>query len=120
MSILDQETNVEEGNGHGTTIAGLIGSQSQLTNLDGIAPNLELYSLKVLDNNGFGYYSDIIEGLEWAIENDINIVNMSFGGNKYSEILEILVNTANNQGLLLVASVGNNGETLSFVSLNPS
>ncbi len=71
---------------------------------------MELYSAKVLDKNGVGKYSDIIEGLEWALEEDVNIVNMSFGGANNSQILENIINKANKEGVLLISSVGNNGE----------
>lgn len=75
----------------------------------GVAPDVKLYVGKVLDQNGSGQYSDIIEGIEWAIEEDINIINMSFGGIKGSEILKNVIDKAYDQGVLMISSVGNEG-----------
>ncbi|EAR66244.1 extracellular alkaline serine protease [Bacillus sp. NRRL B-14911] len=109
-SFIDSEPSTEDENGHGTTVASLIASSYEKTGLKGIAPDVELYSAKVLNKDGIGKYSDIIEGLEWALENNVNIVNMSFGGTNNSKILENVINGANKAGVLLISSVGNNGE----------
>lgn len=73
----------------------------------GVAPNVSLYALKALSNTGSGYISDIIAGIDWSITNKMDIINMSFGSSSSSKALEKAVNTAYNNGLLIVAAAGN-------------
>jgi subtilisin len=68
-----------------------------------------LYAVKVLDNSGSGSYAGIAEGIEWAVNNGMDIINMSLGGSSDSSILEEWCNTAYNSGLLVVAAAGNSG-----------
>ncbi|MCB8965296.1 MAG: S8 family serine peptidase [Ardenticatenaceae bacterium] len=68
--------------GHGTMMASLIGNETQFDGKYlGIAPETNLVDVRVLDANGQGEYSDIIEGLDWILQNkdtyDIRIVNLS-------------------------------------------
>lgn len=72
--------------GHGTSVAGIIALTGKVTGLKGINPNVQLYSVKVLDNNNMAPISRIIEAIYWCIDNDIDIINMSFGTPHYSVI----------------------------------
>ncbi|OPL07636.1 MAG: hypothetical protein AVO33_04475, partial [delta proteobacterium ML8_F1] len=94
---------------HGTHVAGTIAAAVNNEGVVGIAPEIGLYAIKVLNDSGNGSYSDIIEGIEWAIENDIHILNMSLGGQEYSDALKTAVDEAYSEGLLLVAAAGNRG-----------
>ena len=98
--------------GHGTSVAGIIASTGKVTGLKGINPNVQLYSVKVLDNNNMAPISRIIEAIYWCIDNDIDIINMSFGTPHYSVILEKAIKDAYEKNILMIASSGNekNGE----------
>ncbi|MFC5405720.1 S8 family serine peptidase [Cohnella soli] len=85
-------------NNHGTYIASIVNHTS---------PNAELYDLEVLDKDGKGSYSKVIEAIEWAISNKMDIVQMSFGGQTYSRALAEAVTLAEQNGILLVAAAGN-------------
>jgi serine protease AprX len=69
--------------GHGTHVAGIIGGSGADGAVLGVAPEVEFVSLKVLDGQGAGYVSDVIDAVEWAIVNrgryGIDIVNLSLG-----------------------------------------
>ena len=104
----------DDDNGHGTAIAGVISAKKDEKGLIGLAPNCELYAVKILDKNGEGYYSDIIKGIEWAIDHKVDIIVMSFGGTDYSCILEEVVVKANEKGALLVAAAGNTGKEVEY------
>lgn len=71
-------TTVMDGNGHGTHVAGTIGGRTY-----GVAKGINLIAVRILDNNGSGYYSDIIAGLDWATQHHTTrpaVGNMSLGG----------------------------------------
>ncbi|MDU9694087.1 S8 family peptidase [Priestia aryabhattai] len=109
ISLLDYTTSYNDDNGHGTHIAGIIGALDNDRGVVGVAPDVDLYSVKALDNEGNGKYSTIIKGLDWAIENHIQIVSMSIGGTQESKAFQKATRLAYNKGVLLVASAGNKG-----------
>jgi hypothetical protein len=109
-------------NGHGTHVAGSISALNNEMGVIGVAPEAEIYSLKVLDRNGSGSYSNVIQAIEWAIDNQINIISMSFGGNATSQSFQEAIKKANEQGILLIAAAGNAGsgtETVTYPALYP-
>ncbi len=100
----------EDNTGHGTAIAGIIGSvKDGNTKVEGINTNAEIYSIKVMDCDNTAPVSRIIEGIYRAIEYDVDIINMSFGTTYNSEALHKAVSDAYKEGILLVAAAGNRG-----------
>lgn len=95
-------------NGHGSHCAGIVAAENNDIGVVGVAPEANLWAVKVLNDRGSGYVSDIIQGLEWCAEKEIEVASMSFGGG-YSQSLEDACNTANAAGVLLVAAAGNEG-----------
>ena len=109
----EENSNGEDCTGHGTSVCSIIGQDSDEEGTRGVAgdeENVELYSVKVLDAYNQGPVSRIAEGIQWCIDHDIDIINMSFGTDSYSACLEDMVQKAANAGILMVASVGNGGE----------
>ena len=96
--------------GHGTNAAGVIAAAKNEDGIIGIAPNVSLYSIRVLDEDNEAPISRVIAGVEWAIENDIDVLNMSFGTLNYSSLLYQSIRRAYDSGMVLVASAGNTGE----------
>lgn len=107
-------------NGHGTHISGIIGGSGSASDgrYQGIAPECNLISVKVLDHKGNGYASDVLAGLRWIRENKerygIRIVNISVGsftkkGMSENSALVKGVNAAWDDGLIVVVAAGNNG-----------
>lgn len=97
-------------NGHGTHVAGIIAASNNDSGVVGVAPNAKIYALKILNSTGSGYTSAIIQALDWAINNGVNIVNLSFGTVNYpgTSLEDALIN-AEAKGLTIIASAGNNG-----------
>ncbi|MGW8847550.1 S8 family serine peptidase [Streptomyces xiamenensis] len=100
--------------GHGTHVASTVagtGAHSGGT-YTGVAPGAEIISAKVLDDNGGGWESDIIEGMEWAVDQGADIISMSLGGPAGFEIdpMEEAVNrlSAESDALFIIAA-GNSG-----------
>lgn len=109
VSFVPEEATFDDLNGHGTHVAGILAALQDDHGLVGVAPNVDLYAVKVLNKNGVGSYSQLIEGLEWAVDNHIDIVSMSLAGHEDSEALKNAVQDAVNQGVLLVSAAGNEG-----------
>lgn len=93
--------------GHGSSVAGIIAAEDNEVGITGINPNVQLYSARVLDENNVAPTSRVIEAIYWAIEQDVNIINMSFGMKEDSEALHNAIKDAYNAGILLVAAAGN-------------
>ena len=79
--------------GHGTGIAGIISGNGE-TGIHGVNPHAEVYSVKVLDGENKAPLSRIIKGIYWCIEEEMDIINMSFGTPVYSKVLEQAVKDA--------------------------
>ena len=110
ISFAGYTQNFRDDNGHGTHVAGTIAANNNKLGIIGMAPEAEIYAVKVLNQNGSGNYSSIIAALEWAINNDIDIINMSFGGYEYSVALREAIQSAVDAGIIIVAAAGNKGE----------
>ncbi len=73
----------DDRSGHGTHVAGIIGAANNGVGVVGVAPGTPLWSVKVFDDYGVSWLSQLIAGLEWVAENarakGIKVANMSFG-----------------------------------------
>ncbi len=110
-NFVNKTTNPMDDNGHGTHVSGTIAALNNDIGVIGVAPETNLYSIKVLDANGSGYMSDVIAGIQWSVDNGMKIVNMSLGSSVSSRSLKNACDTAYNSGLLIIASAGNSGNS---------
>ncbi|MCL5970804.1 MAG: S8 family peptidase [Patescibacteria group bacterium] len=99
----------EDDNGHGTHVSGIIAALNNGVGTVGVAPNAKIYSLKVLDRRGSGYTSDIIEALDWAVSNKMQVVNMSLGTTVDVQAFREAIQRVNKAGIVEVAAAGNSG-----------
>jgi len=97
--------------GHGTHVAGTIAALDNGLGVVGVAPEVSLYAVKVLGDNGSGSTSAIIAGIQWVCDqNNISIINMSLGSSYYSSTFDAACKKAyTEEGILIVASAGNSG-----------
>jgi len=107
VSFVDYTSNYMDDNGHGTHVAGIIAAVDNDEGVIGVAPKVLLYAVKVLDSEGSGYVSDVIAGINWAVENGMQIISMSLGTNTDYDSLRQACDNAYNAGVLLVAAAGN-------------
>lgn len=103
-------------NGHGTHVSGIIAAPKNGSGIIGVAPDADLYVAKVLDSQGNGYLSDIIEGLQWAVARDVDVLNMSLGSPYYSSAFDSAVQQAIASGVVVVAAAGNEGSGIDTVT----
>jgi subtilisin len=103
---------------HGTHVAGIIAAENNGIGVVGVAPKSDIYAIKVLDGAGFGYASWVIAGIEWVVDNKIDIATMSLGSSQDDpdlHSLKIACDNAYNAGVLLVAAAGNtNGGNITY------
>jgi len=107
IDIYNGDNDPMDDNGHGTHVSGILAAERNQYLVVGVAPDVELYGVKILNANGEGEYSHLIAGLEWAVANGMDVVNMSLGGQEVSETLAQAVREAHAAGLLMVAASGN-------------
>ena len=120
ISFIKGNTSYNDDNGHGTHVAGIIGAQNNGEGTVGVAPDAELYAVKVLDKIGEGNQSDVAKGVEWAIGQKLDIINLSITSENGSHLLEQALQKAYDQGILIVAASGNLGDTVSNEVLYPA
>jgi subtilisin family serine protease len=93
---------------HGTHVAGTIGALDNDIGVVGVAPGARLWAVKVLNQNGSGYTSGIIAGIDWTIDHgDIEVLNMSLGGAGISTAYRDAIDTAVANGVVVVVAAGN-------------
>lgn len=103
---------VEDGQGHGTHCIGTAGGNEDLNGRRyGVAGQSTLYAGKVLGNSGSGYTSWILAGMEWAVDNQCQVISMSLGNTvpTPSTAYETAGRRALQNGCLIVAAAGNHG-----------
>jgi subtilisin family serine protease len=110
-NFINNTADAFDDNDHGTHVAGIIlKTFKKFIGPQNTNPQLKLYSLKVLDAQGSGFFSNIIAALEWAVDNHINITNNSYGTTvDPGQIVLEAFNTADHLGLLSIAAGGNTG-----------
>ncbi|ADB58959.1 peptidase S8 and S53 subtilisin kexin sedolisin [Haloterrigena turkmenica DSM 5511] len=99
----------EDRHGHGTHVAGIAGADDNDRGVVGVAPEANLYAVKVLDDDGSGRYSELIAGIDWCMSNDVEIISMSLGGEAESSTLAGAIEDAHSAGHLLLCAAGNEG-----------
>lgn len=93
--------------GHGTLVTGVIAAKNNSIGVIGVSPDAEIYPVKVLDQYGEGDIVDIVRGIDWCIENKIQIINMSFALKDNDPLLKSSIEKALKSGIIIVASASN-------------
>ena len=119
FNAITQRKSAADDNGHGTHVAGTVAGIDNAIGVIGVSPDVSLYAIKVLGANGSGYLSDVIEGIQWAVAQNMNIINMSLGTSVNIESLHDAVIAANAAGVVIVAAAGNSGSALLYPAAYP-
>jgi subtilisin family serine protease len=109
VNFVNSRKSGNDDNGHGTHVAGTVAGIDNLVGVIGVAGGADIYAIKTLDRRGSGFFSDVAAGIDWAVANGLDIVNMSLGGGK-STVMEVACENAEGAGLLLIAASGNSGD----------
>lgn len=112
FDFVNDDADATDCNGHGTHVAGTIGGATY-----GVAKNVKIYGVRVLDCQGFGSTSDVIAGIEWVTNNHIKpaVANMSLGGS-VSQAIDQAVQASIAAGVTFVVAAGNENQNACNVS----
>ncbi len=106
-------------NGHGTHCSGTIAAKDDDQGVVGVAPQIDLYGVKVLDENGSGTFDDVIAGMLWAVENKMEVASMSLGAGRGNPALADAVEAMRKGGVILIAAAGNSGGSVGYPAAYP-
>ena len=125
---LNGNNNTNDTYGHGTHVAGIIGGNGADSSgrYIGVAPRVNLVSVKVSDDQGLGRTSDVVAGLQWVLQNktlyNIRVVNISLNSNLaesyHTSALDAACEVLWFNGIVVVTSAGNNGTGTLFPPAN--
>ena len=115
FNFASDSSSASDGNGHGTMVAGIAVGAS--TAYPGAAPNASVVALRVVDNQGFAYVSDVIAAANWIYHHanayNIRVANFSLSSNSpapaFADPLDAAVRRLWLNGIVVVASSGNKG-----------
>ena len=120
-------TPADDGNGHGTHVAGTIGAENDGAGVVGVAPGTRTYAVRVLNNGGSGSWSQVICGIDWVAANaatlDIGVANMSLGGGApplltcatTTDAMHEAICNATDDGVNFAVAAGNSAQDFDYV-----
>ena len=115
FDFVNADTNPEDDNGHGTHCAGIIGAATNGTGVQGVNQKVSLMALKVLDEEGYGWDSDIIAAFNYIYKamdmgTKVVAINCSFGGEEPDSIMKEVIEKVGAKGAVTVCAAGNEEE----------
>ncbi len=108
-NFVTDSDDVRDTNGHGTLVAGLVAASGAGGDIEGINPNAQIMALKVANYAGKGNSIDIGSAVTYAVNNGARVINISLGGDQFSEAEGSAVDYALEKGALVVVASGNQG-----------
>lgn len=100
-----------DGNGHGTHVAGTAAAKDNDLGVVGKAPGARIWAIKVLSDSGSGSFSDILEGLNYVAQNanQIDVINLSLGGvGSFPPAEDAITKLVKEKNVVVVLAAGNN------------
>jgi thermitase len=117
----DDTTQWNDGHGHGTHVAGIAAAKTD--NGTGVAGvcwgKCQIMPVKVLTDGGWGYYSWIAQGIYYAAQNSVKVINLSLGSATDSQTLHDAIQYAYNKRVTIVAAAGNDGGAVLYPAAYP-
>lgn len=109
MDAIGGTASARDDNGHGTHVSGTIAALRNGVGVVGVAPDASVYSVKVLDSRGSGKLSNLVQGMEWCVGQQIKVVNLSLSASKDNQTFRDVVQSARKAGITMVCAAGNSG-----------
>jgi thermitase len=113
--FVNEDDRPDDDAGHGTHVAGIIGAGiDDGLGIAGVCPRCRIMPIKVLNARSIGAWSDLAQGILYAVDHGAQIVNLSLGATQSSRTLEAAVAYARRHGVIIVAAAGNHGADEAF------
>lgn len=94
-------------NGHGTHVAGIIAAEHDNgIGIVGVAPSATIMPIRVLDDRGIGSSHDVAHGIDWAVDNGADVINLSLSGG-HDPVMSEAIGHAAAEGVVIIAAAGN-------------
>ena len=108
--FVNKDANPMDDQGHGTHVSGTIAAEDDNAGVVGVAPAAVLYAVKALNSSGSGSWSNIIAAMQWAVDNGMQVANLSLGASSDpGPTVQAAFDNAAVAGVVIVASAGNSG-----------
>jgi subtilisin family serine protease len=121
FDVINKKTNPNSWNedtvSHGSHCAGIIAGADNTFGVRGFAPDAEIHACKLFPG---GQISQLIDALEYCIEKQIDVVNLSLGGAEPSEALEQQIQRAKRAGIACIVAAGNSGGRVQYPGASPN
>jgi subtilisin family serine protease len=106
--FIDGDNSYRDYNGHGTHVAGIAAGQGNNgAGIAGVNWGARIMPVQVLNAQGSGYTSGVIDGIEWAVQHGARVINLSLSGPFFDQALQNAITAAHNSGALVLAAMGN-------------
>jgi len=113
--FINNDDDATDDHWHGTHVAGIAAADTNNSQgIAGVAWNCKILPVKVVDKNGEGNYGQLIDGIEWAVDNNAKVINISLGGDVASDALKDAVRYAYEKKVVVVASAGNDNAAVGY------
>jgi subtilisin family serine protease len=103
---------LDDDNGHGTHVAGIVAATANRTGVVGVAPRARIMTVKVMDANEVGTTGGVSDGIRYAAANGARIINLSLEADADDPRLGEAIAAAGAAGVLVVAAAGNDGRDI--------
>jgi subtilisin family serine protease len=121
FDVINKKTNPDgwdqDTMGHGTHCAGVIAAADITSGIRGFAPDAEVHACKLFPGD---QVSQLIDALEYCIDKQIDVVNLSLGGAEVSEALEQQILRAKRAGIACIVAAGNSGGPVQYPASSPN
>ena len=112
INILDPSKPPHDDHKHGTHVAGTVAAADNQIGVVGVAPNVKIWAVKVLNHQGDGTDEGVAAGIDWVVSKAKElggrwVINLSLGAYEYSEVEDRAVQNAIANGVVVVAGAGN-------------
>lgn len=107
FNTIDNSSKIIPMNEHGTMIASIVAATNHGDTKIGLNKNVQIYDVQVLNDEATGKVENTVKGINWAIEQDVDIINISYGFSNDDISFKSAIKKAYDNGIIIVAATGN-------------